>query len=427
MNNKRYLTGIDWLMHTFDQMNKNNIGKGNAFHIVLEVKSLINIEYFERDLNQFINKCDIFKGNISRALNLAPYWRIDKNKEIKPITISSFKIKEASELMTCCTKIFEKPDHSNESYLYCKIIIHNEKSYVIFTFSHKVFDGIGAELFVNAFEKYRNNKNNYHIPDQYFEPSNLNGWTEKFQAGKQVNQKLIWLSPGRKVRALPIGKKKNYYQYKVIQYNKNETNKIIEKANKKAGYLLVMPFLLSQTVYAFDKLFKRKGVLNDSMVVPVTVNIRKKGEENEMFFNHLSFMFFKFTNKTVENPLIAIKNQLYEQIKSKFADKFCSNAMLMRILPTSILSKMLGLYSKGKIASFSFSYLGETVFNENKLSGEKVSNLFHLPCPSIPPGIGVFFNNYKGKLNLTISYLNTILNDEDIAYLVNMLVKMPNE
>ena len=138
-------------------------------------------------------------------------------------------------------------------------------------------------------------------------------------------------------------------------------------------------------------------------------------------------MFFRFTNKEAENPIVSIKNQLYEQTKSKFADKFSNNAMLMRILPASVLSKLLGLYSRGKVASFSFSYLGETVFNEGKLFGKEVSSLFHLPCPSVPPGLGVFLNNYKGKFSLTISYLSTLLDDEDVAFLVNVLKEMPNE
>ena len=102
-------------------MNKKEIGKGNVFHVILEVNSLLNIELFERELNQFINKHAIFKGSVSRALNLAPYWKINKDKKIAPVVISTFRIQEFSELIPCCTKIFEKHDLSNECYLSCNV------------------------------------------------------------------------------------------------------------------------------------------------------------------------------------------------------------------------------------------------------------------------------------------------------------------
>jgi len=427
MTSKRYLTGIDWLIHTFDHMNKQKIGRGNVFHVIFEVNSLLNVELFTRELNEFINKCDVFKGSVSRSFNLAPYWKINKNKKIEPVIISSSTIQESSELIVFFTKIFEKHDQSNDAYLYCDVVFHNEESYVSFTFSHKVFDGIGAELFVDAFEKYMEDKNSYVFENKYFEPSHLNGWIEKFKSGKQVNQKLIRLSPGRNVRVLPLGEIRDEYKFKIIQFDEEETSKIIERANKEAGYLLVMPFLLSKTVSVFNKLLNKKGIRNDNMVVPVTVNARKKGVFNKIFFNHLSFMFFSFNSKEAESPIASIKNQLYEQTKSRFADKFCNNAMLMRIFPAPILSKLLGLYSKGKMATFSFSYLGEAVNSERKLFSKAVQNVYHMPCPSVPPGIGVIINNCNGKFNLTISYLNALLDEKDAEYLVNELNEMPNE
>ena len=114
MASKRYLTGIDWLVHAFDHMNEKKIGKGNVFHIVFEVNGVIDIDPFEQDLNQFISGHFVFKGRVARALNLAPYWKIDKNKEIKPVSISSHRIQEASNFISYCAEISQKYDQSSE-------------------------------------------------------------------------------------------------------------------------------------------------------------------------------------------------------------------------------------------------------------------------------------------------------------------------
>lgn len=427
MNNKRYLTGVDWLMHVFDHMNQKMIGRGNEFHFILEVEGLLDCKIFEQELNQFVEQYSIFKGHVSRALNLAPYWKINRSKKNKSIVVSAVNLQDQSDLISRCTQIFEKHCQMDTGYLQCDIIICNEKSYVAFTFSHKIFDGSGAEFFIEAFGDYIEDKQGYVFHDEYIESSHLDDWKDKFKAGKDVNRRLIELSPKGNVRAFSMGGTKSNFRFKVIHFDEGQTQKILERANNEMGYLLIMPFLLSQAVVAVNQLFDKKGIQKDGMVVPVTVNARKNDKSREMFFNHLSFIFFRFSAEAANNPAATIKNQLYDQMKVKFTDQFEKNAMLMRIAPVSILSKLLGLYSKGKIASFSFSYLGETGFTRGELFKKKVVNLFHLPCPSVPPGLGIFVNNYKGKMNLTISYLNTLLDECDVLFLVDQLKNMPNE
>ena len=74
--------------------------------------------------------------------------------------------------------------------------------------------GIPDEAFEGPMDKYKDERGVK--SDTELTAQDWKNLVEKFKAGRHVNQKMIWLSPGRAVRALSVGKGKKDYQYKVV-------------------------------------------------------------------------------------------------------------------------------------------------------------------------------------------------------------------
>jgi hypothetical protein len=52
---------------------------------------------------------------------------------------------------------------------------------------------------------------------------------------------------------------------------------------------------------------------------------------------------------------------------------------------------------------------------------EEVVNIFHLPRIPKPPGVGIFFNQFENKLNITLSYFGDLLTDDQVNQITKNL------
>jgi NRPS condensation-like uncharacterized protein len=290
-------------------------------------------------------------------------------------------------------------------------------------FDHRLLDARGAENFLGLFLQYSSGADLSAILKglQLTEPADLSNWMQKFYSGRNVNRKMIALSkPPFEILPLPEEKDRGF-KFRLISFDKDETAGIFEAAYSQAGYLMEMPYLLSVVTQVVHRLFREKGTETNNYVVPVTVDMRT-GEDitKELFMNHASYLFFKVPAEETDDPkkiMKAVKGQMYEQVKAGLPKDFSAASALLRIAPLSFLAKVFRLPLGGKVGSFFFSYLGKGRSQFSICLGAKIINLFHTPRVPVPPGLGLFFNSFDGRLNLVISYLEGLLTEAEVLLL----------
>ncbi len=57
-------------------------------------------------------------------------------------------------------------------------------------------------------------------------------------------------------------------------------------------------------------------------------------------------------------------------------------------------------------------------------TGRPIRNLFHMPRVTVSPGLGVFFNQYRDRLNATFSYLDGMIAEDQARDMVQRLEEM---
>lgn len=428
--NKRYLTGIDWIIHVLDYMTRKETGAGFMSQVVFELDGEVDASKAESRLSAFVRKYPVLNGYAVRDFNLAPYWKIpgkvQNNFSFQTIQLNDISNKNSSfeSILSCLESGINRPFKNKREHIAFCLITNGKQSYLAMTFDHLVFDARNAEAFLNIFQDEYSGRR-YDLTQNFKEPAHLSMWMDKFRAGQSVNRAFLQMADSVPPRVLPIPAGGKSFKFKILSFSKREAEAIAEKAFNEAGYLMLMPYALSAAVSALHEIFAGRGFTSGNYVIPVSIDTRKKEEvKNRFFFNNVSFFMFR-----VEAGLAAgfpellksVKEQMYSQIKDDFPGNLRKASMLMRIAPLSLLGRLMKIYLKGQIASFSFSYLGETAYESSCFMNNKIKNIFHMPRVPVPPGIGIFFQQSKENLNVILSHIDGILTDEESAKLLGLL------
>lgn len=420
---KRYLSGSDWVISALDYLLKTETCAGNMSQVVLVLDSVIDGAVLKSRLKQFMGQFPIVQGRITRDFfNLAPYWRIPKKAE-NNLNFNSHNFTDTEELLALLAECVNKPFKTDSDHLAFHLIqIGKRNSYLVMTFDHRLLDASGAESFLELFQQYFGNNNDSEISKgiSLTAPAHLSKWMKKFLAGRNVNRKIVSLSKNPpEVLPIPLYKNKGF-KFKLISFNQQETQTIYDNAYKEAGYLMEMSYLLSVVTQAVHELFKKRGLLANNYLVPVSIDMRTSEDiKQELFFNHVSYLFFQAQSDIIDNQkelINSIKMQMYEQVKSGIPRDIIEASHLTRIAPLPFLKKIIDIPLKGKIATFIFSHVSKNLLSLC-IMGAKIENVFHMPRVPVPPGLGFFSNYFNGRLNLVISYLDGLIKNDEVLML----------
>ncbi len=413
-------------MGTIDLIMKNATCAGNASQIVFMLDGTPDEAHVRESLHRFLSLFPVINGCVSRHWTLTPYWKTPSKDRSRPVPLTVIRMEPSSpdhDILSALTGHVNTPFRTKHDHLAFHLVYGSKQSCLALTFDHRLFDARGAESFVGLFQQYLASGSdavagNVTLTQDY----DLRNWKDKFLAGQVVNRKIIALSK-EPVRALPVSLSGSVrgFRFRVISFDREETKRITNTAYDEAGYLMVMPYLFSRVIEGLHRLYEQRSAPPGCYVVPVSTDMRRsKNIKEELFFNHNSMFFFQIKPGDVADrkQLIAsIRGQLYEQMQNRFPDKLLEASALARIAPLPLLERLFRLPIQGKIASFCFSHVSKDSFVSADLLGAKITNMFHMPRTPMPPGIGVFFNTYAGRLNATISCLEGLFSDAELDLL----------
>lgn len=411
---KRYLTGSDWVIGTLDQVMKKATCAGNLAQIVLPLAAPVDAGRLREGLDHLLTRFPVLSGTVARDWRLAPYWKIPRRaRQAIPLQVTTLV---ADKLLPACEQSINRPFRTDSEHLAFQLLTDDAKSILIMTFDHRLLDARGAEALLALLGQ---SLDGVPLPAEpvFASSAELTRWQEKFLAGRNVNRRIIALAKASP-RALPLppGRDRGY-RYRLIACTTQESAALTERAYREAGYLMESPFLLAVVTKAMHALCTARGVAGCNYLVPVTVD-RRPGREplQELFFNHMSYLFYQLPAELGDDLaglIAAIKQQMYDQVKSAFPADLAKASLLMRIAPLPLLGRMLYLPMDGKMATFAFAHLGRGGFAASEFMGSAVENLFHMPRVPLPPGVGFFSNSYHGRLNLVMSYLDGLISEAE--------------
>jgi len=206
-------------------------------------------------------------------------------------------------------------------------------------------------------------------------------------------------------------------RYDIHTFSPGETDRVVESARRRAGFLTPTLFYLAAAIRAHHAVFRARGVDPGSFVVPLPVNLRPKGAEGAIFRTHTSLLWFHVLSERAESLdtlLSDLKEQRLSAIKQGHVENGTHAMHFARFAPTRVYSRMARAALRGELCSFFFAYTGEFLSGLERFLGCEIRNGFHVAPVPPSPGSCVAMSLYRGRLNATHVYQGGALSDREL-------------
>jgi NRPS condensation-like uncharacterized protein len=424
---KRYLSGDDWLVNALHDIILKETGLGNSSMIILEMEGVFELEDFRKTVRQVTDTIPFFTGSVRRDWTLAPFWASSRKKNANvPVIIETIGDDiEQEAILVILEEWANKPFEGDQDYLCFRILqVGSNRCYLTMQFDHRIFDAYGAESFLSLLGKVFSKQIK---PDQICkeirltEPAHLDHWRDNFLSGQAVIRSRYKLL--EKPNFFPTTPYKKQYQDHIsIFLNAEETLHFQNQVQNHAGYLMTLPYGLYVAVMIFRYLTQSMNTSQEDILVSCSVDQRYLSpNQPTIFFNYLSFMFFKVNQACLDNRpglIQSLKQQFYENTKEKFPEKLSNVMLLMRILPKKILGKLLSSWMSVFFGSLNFAFLQKCNIAEGLFCGRRVINVFHYPRIPLQTGAGIYFNKFGKHLNMSITLHRGMIDQEQRKALI---------
>jgi hypothetical protein len=174
---------------------------------------------------------------------------------------------------------------------------------------------------------------------------------------------------------------------------------------------------------AMTELWTRRGLPDVPFLLPISVDLRPKGEPGPMFGNMLAFHFARFQpSATTDVPALAaaLRRQMADAVRDGQIEANAEAMEFLHYRPLSTMLRALPWTSSGE--SFSFHCADVADFPRGlSLLGRSVVNAYHVPCVLPRPGVGVFFNRCGGRHNVVVAWIDGAMAHDDAARIADVV------
>lgn len=423
-NNPRqfYLNGIDWIVQGMQYNCQTEPGGNYQFLIVSHLAGTPDPCKLRMCLHKLQAMFPLLTGKLRRNwFNLAPYWQTHSQTVPKDILavvqVNEPDLEQASHRYL--TSFLNTPFKDDMPKLAAMLLILPDgASRLALNFDHGLFDAAGGEQLIAVLNDLWNGAEPDASGFMTAEGPWLYEWRHQFACGRNVNRAMLAVKELGAPSILSC-KHGGSNRYTRIQLDDASFAAVVKRADIEAGPMMLTPYLVTAIQGALHRVFSLRGDRNSICVCPMTVSLRQ-GRRDELFFNRWSIMpMFSTSNSSHEERLQQQVELFYTYIKTKLPYCLSKACLLCRPLPLPAIAK----FSKNSASAgtAAIALLSHMEFAAATLLDQELKEFYHVPRIPPSPGLGIFMNRRGSKLNITLSWVDGIINDDELAILAAAL------
>lgn len=411
------------MMLAFDCQMKRLGFSGNQAQIILGLDGLLpEAELIDR-VHALKESFPILAAVIKRGLfNWNPYWKINCAAAHTYPRVRCHHAENEQELDRINGNILNRRLDIQKGELVCFDLVYrgNSDVAVVMTWSHMLMDAHGAEYFLAMIGR------SVAVGDGVTQSDMLSGsYNEKMAGGSNWPQTQ---KSFQRVDELAVNPPVSLYtraghslasrlDYRVVSFTRNQTRIIREMAEKHGGFLNESAYYSAAAMGEFRRLMASRNIFPAGYVMPVSIDLRKKGTRLPVFSNQSATLLYGFTPEELldyESILASFARQTQEAIYNDMIGSNVSAMEFCRFIPSRFYAMKILQAFKGEIASFVFANPGKGLDELSTFMGRRVKFQHHVPTIVVPPGMGIVFYTFSDRLHITLVYVESLIPSNEV-------------
>ena len=298
--------------------------------------------------------------------------------------------------------------------------------FVVVKWLHLLLDGRGIELALHEIARLAENPLEAHCVQESWGaafdlPKTMGERRQKvrpFVDRYNVLKRLAFKSLGR-VAAEP-----GEARFKTIHFDAAQSAKIRARADHLTGGIFQLPYFFAVVARAHAAVFAGRGEPTMNYHAAAPVQGRRRGAKHPIFQNQMSQFYFALTHEEVgdlETAARSVHSQFGMMARHKVESAFSIMLDWFLRFPSRFYIHLLRRQTKGAITSFYHSHTGQFMPETQTFCGAQISDGWHIPTVSQPPGSGIFFSERNRCLTATLSWRGGVLAEREVELMCTRL------
>jgi hypothetical protein len=206
-------------------------------------------------------------------------------------------------------------------------------------------------------------------------------------------------------------------EFHLMQLTEEQSGRASEKLRQLCGEFFQMPFYAAVAVRALRTLHESRGWVSPEIHLHLPAQGRKRSPDL-LFGGQFGTLPLFLESRALGglDAAVAHVQQCYKDALKQGLPQASEALMsLARQMPVRWFIPMVRLQNRGQICSLFHSHTGSFLPERSHFAGAAVENVCTIPSVSTPPGLGLFFSDYAGKISVTISWRSGSLTQDEMA------------
>ncbi len=204
--------------------------------------------------------------------------------------------------------------------------------------------------------------------------------------------------------------------FRLIELSSVQSQAAMARLRSSCGDFLQMPFYAAVAARALRLLHVMRGWRSPE--IHLQLPVQSRGRSRDLIFgNHLgSLPLFLDAEAlgTLDEAIIHLLEKYREAMKLEMPQASEALMTLASQMPVSWFIPGVRLTNRGQICSLFHSHTGSFLPGRAEFAGAPVQNICTIPSVCSPPGLGIFFSDFAGRITVTLAWRGNAVSETEI-------------